>query len=98
MLAAATGVVGVTCLAAGLLRYFIRPTLLHERILLLVAAGVLIKPGLLTDLVGAGLLAVTVASQLLISRPDAAEFVMPSDPKAPATAEAAPSRGVSSPS
>jgi TRAP transporter 4TM/12TM fusion protein len=98
MLAAATAVVGVTCLAAGLHRYFIRPTLLHERILLLVAAGVLIKPGLLTDLVGAGLLAVTVASQLLISRPDAAEFVMPLDPKAPATAEAAPSRGVSSPS
>lgn len=98
ILAAATAVVGVTCLAAGLHRFFIRPTLFHERILLLAAAAVLIKPGLYTDLVGAGLLAVTIASQLLISRPAAAEFVMPPNPGGPATAGAAPSQRANSPS
>jgi TRAP transporter 4TM/12TM fusion protein len=96
VLAAVTAVVGVTCLAAGLHSFFIRPTLLHERILLLAAAAVLIKPGLTTDIIGAGLLGVTIASQLLISRPAAAEFVMPADPKALATAKAASTQRVGS--
>jgi len=98
VLAAVTAVVGVTCLAAGLHSFFIRPTLFHERILLLAAAAVLIKPGLYTDLVGAGLIAVIVASQLLISRPAAAEFVKPAEPGAPGAANAVSSQGARSPS
>jgi TRAP transporter 4TM/12TM fusion protein len=68
LVAAMTATVGVICLAAGLHGYFIRHANWFERLLLLAAAGVLIKPGLLTDLVGAGLLALTVASQYLVPR------------------------------
>jgi TRAP transporter 4TM/12TM fusion protein len=61
-----TATVGVTCLAAALHGYFFFGiTRLWERSLLLGASFVLIKPGLLTDVVGASLVAVTVASQLL---------------------------------
>jgi TRAP transporter 4TM/12TM fusion protein len=96
LLAAVTAVVGVTCLAAGLHSFFIRPTLFHERILLLSAAAVLIKPGLITDLVGGSLLALTIASQLLISRPAAAEFVKPTESGAPATASTVSSQAARS--
>jgi TRAP transporter 4TM/12TM fusion protein len=98
VLASITASIGVICLAAGLHAYFIKPTKWWERILLLSAAMVLITPGLITDLIGAGLLGLTIASQLLIPRPEAADFVMPSNPGGPATAEAAPSQRASSPS
>ena len=62
VLAAISAAIGVICLAAGLHSYFIEPTKWWERILLLSAAMVLITPGLITDLIGAGVLAVTVAS------------------------------------
>ncbi|MFN3743763.1 MAG: TRAP transporter permease [Hyphomicrobiaceae bacterium] len=88
ILAGATAAVGVTCLAAGLHSYFLRPTLLHERFMLIASAVVLIKPGLITDLVGGGLLAATVASQLLIHRAAATEFVAAAG--APGKGEAVP--------
>ena len=69
LLAAITATIGVICLAAGLHAYFIKPTLWWERCLLLGAAGVLITPGLTTDLIGAVLLGLTIASQKLIARP-----------------------------
>jgi TRAP transporter 4TM/12TM fusion protein len=66
-----TALVGVTALAASLHGYFLRPTRLLERILLFAAAIVLIKPGIWTDLVGFGALAVVLASQqLLKAAPD----------------------------
>jgi len=69
-LAALTATVGVVCLAAGLHQYFFfGPTRWWERVMLLAAALVLIKPGWVTDLIGLGLLAATVASQLMIARP-----------------------------
>jgi TRAP-type uncharacterized transport system fused permease subunit len=79
-LAIATASVGVICLAAGLHSFFLRPTRWWERAMLLGAAIVLITPGLITDLIGGGLLALTIASQLLISRADDLEPMMPPDP------------------
>jgi TRAP-type uncharacterized transport system fused permease subunit len=67
MLTVVTATVGVTCLAAALHNYFFwGPTRIWERALLLAAAFVLIKPGLVTDTIGATLVALAVASQLLI--------------------------------
>jgi TRAP-type uncharacterized transport system fused permease subunit len=98
VLAACTATIGVICLAAGLHAYFLKPTKWWERIMLLCAAMVLITPGLTTDLIGGCLIVLTIASQLLIPRPAVADFVMPSTPGAPATAEAVPSRGAGVPS
>jgi TRAP transporter 4TM/12TM fusion protein len=70
--AATTASVGVVCLAAGLHGYFARDTLIWERVALIAAAVLLIKPGLVTDLLGLGLLALVLASQLLIGRKAAA--------------------------
>ena len=58
--------VGVICLAAGLHAYFFfGPARWWERVLLTVAALVLIKPGWQSDLIGVALIAAVSASQLL---------------------------------
>ena len=63
--AAITATIGVTCLAGGLHSYFFfGPARWWERLMLIAAALVLIKPGLTTDLIGLGLVALIVASQL----------------------------------
>jgi TRAP transporter 4TM/12TM fusion protein len=63
-LAAVTASVGVICLAAGLHEYFfLGPARRWERVLLMAAALVLIKPGWMSDLVGLALIAATLASQ-----------------------------------
>ena len=95
LLAAVTASIGVVCLAAGLHAYFIKPAKWWERLMLLGAAMVLITPGLITDLIGASLIALTILSQVMIPRPEAAAFVMPPEPGAPATAKAttSPSAG-----
>ena len=57
----------LTCLAAALHNHFFwGRTRIWERGLLLAAAFVLIQPGLLTDTIGAALVGLAVASQLLI--------------------------------
>ena len=67
LLTIVTATVGVTCLAAALHNYFFwGRTRIWERALLLAAAFVLIKPGLWTDTIGATLVGLAVASQLLI--------------------------------
>ncbi|HWI14158.1 MAG TPA: DUF3394 domain-containing protein, partial [Burkholderiales bacterium] len=63
-----TATVGTICLAAGLFGYLIRPARAWERILLVAAALLLIKPGFVTDLMGAALLVVVVLSQLALAR------------------------------
>jgi TRAP transporter 4TM/12TM fusion protein len=69
ILATVTATVGVVCLAAGLHSYFFfGPARWWERMLLIAAALVLIKPGLQTDVIGLVLIGVTVASQLLVRR------------------------------
>jgi TRAP transporter 4TM/12TM fusion protein len=59
-----TATAGALLLAAGLHGYFILPAALWERALLIAAAFCLIKPGLITDLVGAALAGAVVLGQL----------------------------------
>lgn len=65
VLAAVTGTIGVVCLAGGLHGYLLRSATMPERLLLLAAAMVLIKPGGMTDLLGLALLGAVVGMQLL---------------------------------
>ncbi|MDF1593570.1 MAG: TRAP transporter permease [Desulfobacterales bacterium] len=58
-----TASVGVTSLSAALVGWFFRKTHYVERAMLLAAALFLIKPGVLTDLAGAGLLLIVILSQ-----------------------------------
>ena len=60
-----TATIGTICLAAGLFGYLFREARMWERIALVSAAVLLIKPGLVTDLIGAGLLVLVVIAQLL---------------------------------
>ncbi len=63
-----SAVVGVVCLAGAMhSSFFFGIARLWERAMLLAAALLLIKPGLTTDLIGVGLIVLTVASQLLIA-------------------------------
>lgn len=69
-LAVATSVIGVVCLAGSLHEhFFLGTTRSWERVLLFVAALVLIKPGWATDLLGLGLIMLTLASQHWLRRP-----------------------------
>jgi len=64
LLAAITASVGVICLAGGLHEYFFfGPARAWERILLIIAALVLIKPGWMSDLIGLALIGLVIASQ-----------------------------------
>ena len=63
-----TATIGTICLAAGLFGYFLREARVWERVLLIAAALLLIKPGIVSDLIGAALLCVVVAAQLLAVR------------------------------
>lgn len=58
-----TSTVGVVALGAAMEGYFLRETTWYERLLLIAAAIDLIIPGLVTDVIGALLLAVVVVSQ-----------------------------------
>ena len=59
-----TAIIGVVCLASGLSGYLFKVTSIWERLSLLAAALVLIKPGLETDIVGAALILFTLVGQL----------------------------------
>ena len=65
-IACVTAVIGVCCLAAGLHGYFMRRANVIERLLLIAAAFTLIKPGIVTDLVGAALIAAVLGLQLVL--------------------------------
>lgn len=58
-----TATIGCMCLAAGMFGYLIREARVWERALLLAAALLLIKPGLITDLIGLALLATVIVNQ-----------------------------------
>ena len=68
-----TATVGVVLLAAGLHGYLLTRASLWQRALLVVAAFVLIKPGLMTDLIGIGLGLLVLAFQFVARRREAAE-------------------------
>ncbi|HXU55820.1 MAG TPA: TRAP transporter permease [Casimicrobiaceae bacterium] len=61
----ASAVVGVMCLAAGLQGYLLREARWWERVVLVAAALLLIKPGYISDAIGLVLLAGVVFSQKL---------------------------------
>ena len=63
-----TAIVGVVCLAAGLSGYLLHRTSNWQRIVLVVSALVLIKPGLTSDIIGFALIAATVTSQMATAR------------------------------
>jgi TRAP transporter 4TM/12TM fusion protein len=66
--AVTSATIGVICLAAGMFGWLLTLASMWQRVLLCVAAVCLIKPGLITDAVGLGLLAVVVAAQLFERR------------------------------
>ena len=68
LLAFVTATIGCICLAAGMFGYLLRETRIWERLFLLAAALLLIKPGLITDLIGFGLLAGVLANQKFLGR------------------------------
>ena len=75
-----TSVIGVVCLGAGIIGHFVKQTNLYERIFLLAAAFLLIKPGLMTDLLGLGCVGFTLYLQLRKAvplMPDEAKTMMP---------------------
>jgi TRAP transporter 4TM/12TM fusion protein len=63
-----TACLGVILLSAGFFGYLFRAAVMWERVLLVAAAVLLIKPGWITDLVGLGLAAVVVVAQLATRR------------------------------
>jgi TRAP-type uncharacterized transport system fused permease subunit len=63
LLTSATAIIGVVALAASLHGYLLRPTRLWERLLLFGGALVLIKPGVLTDVIGFAALALVLLAQ-----------------------------------
>ena len=67
-----TATIGVICLAGGLHGYFWRATSIWERTFLVGAAVMLIKPGLVTDLIGLGLLGLVLLNQIVINPAKAA--------------------------
>ena len=63
-----TASLGVVLLAAGLFGYLLRPTSLWQRVLLIAAALLLIKPGWVTDLIGLALATVVALAQFTSHR------------------------------
>ncbi|MFZ2652289.1 MAG: TRAP transporter permease [Burkholderiaceae bacterium] len=66
--AVTTAIVGVICLAASLFGWLIAHAQRWQRVLLFAAALCLIKPGLWTDAIGLGLLALVAATQVAQAR------------------------------
>ena len=71
LVASTSALIGVSLLAAGLHGYLLRYATWWERLLMVAAAFVLIKPGLVTDLTGLALVLTVVASQRWIPRREA---------------------------
>ena len=70
-----TALIGVICLAGGLHGYFLKRATFAERIVLIAAAFTLIKPGLVTDLVGVGLIVMVLVVQSMSQRQDGVPIV-----------------------
>ncbi|MEP7281491.1 MAG: TRAP transporter permease [Rubrivivax sp.] len=69
-LAVITATLGVVCLAGGLHEaFFLGSARSWERVMLIVAAFVLIKPGWITDLIGIALVLLTLLSQHFVRTP-----------------------------
>jgi TRAP transporter 4TM/12TM fusion protein len=75
MMVVITGTVGVIALAASVQNWMLTHCLVWERVALAVAAVTLIKPGLITDIVGGSILAVVVLLQLARRKKKAAATI-----------------------
>jgi TRAP-type uncharacterized transport system fused permease subunit len=64
--------IGVICLAAGMHGYLLRGIRLWERVFLLAAAVLLIKPGYITDAIGLALLLAVIVNQKWLNPAEAA--------------------------
>jgi len=64
IIAAVTGLLGVFALAVAVLNYYRTPLNVLERVMFLAAAITMIKPGIVTDIVGISLLAVAILIQI----------------------------------
>ncbi|MCL4767927.1 MAG: TRAP transporter permease [Hyphomicrobiaceae bacterium] len=78
---AATASIGCILLAAGLHGYLLRASNLWQSAFLVVAAFCLVKPGLQTDIAGAALTAVVVATQMLGRRRETAVAAAAKEPR-----------------
>ncbi|MEZ5594665.1 MAG: TRAP transporter fused permease subunit [Gammaproteobacteria bacterium] len=58
-----TAIVGVVCLSGGFIGYLLTPASYWQRLCLIAAAFVLIKPGVLTDAIGLSLLGLVLLTQ-----------------------------------
>jgi TRAP transporter 4TM/12TM fusion protein len=63
-----TSTIGIAACAAGVQGYVFRPTRILERVILLIAAMLLIKPGWITDVIGLGLLVPVLLNQGLLGK------------------------------
>ena len=70
IIAVATALAGIVALSGAVQGYLFGPTKWHERVLLFAAALALIKPGLMSDLIGASLLGLALLSRYLLARAD----------------------------
>jgi TRAP-type uncharacterized transport system fused permease subunit len=68
VMAVITGVLGAMALAAAVQGWFLKKASTPERVILLIAALALIKPGWITDLVGFGLLVLILIWQMSTRR------------------------------
>jgi TRAP transporter 4TM/12TM fusion protein len=67
-LACVSGIVGVIALAAGVQGYLFKRANVIQRIALLIAGVLLIKPGILTDLAGYAIVAVVLVAQINLGK------------------------------
>jgi TRAP-type uncharacterized transport system fused permease subunit len=58
--------IGIICLASGIIGYLFKETKLLERLFLFAAAFLLIKPGILTDIIGLVCVGIVVFSQIKV--------------------------------
>ena len=63
---AVTAIIGVVCLSSGLAGYLLAPLPIWQRLPLLAAAIVLIKPGLYTDMIGIAILVAVAGLNLVL--------------------------------
>ncbi|MEQ8395258.1 TRAP transporter permease [Thalassobaculum sp.] len=72
---ATTAMIGVVCLASGLAGYLLASLALWQRLALITAAIVLIKPGLTTDAIGIGILVAVAGLNLMVKNREAPDTV-----------------------
>jgi len=65
ILSSVSAIIGVIVLASGTMGFFILRTTIPERLLLIIAAVSLIKPGIITDTIGIGLIIVVLIKQVI---------------------------------